>query len=86
MLKSQKAVVDDKKPPQEQLNLLIKCFQSGNHFDVERMARNIIEEFPKHHFAWKALGAALGATGRQSDAAEAYQTAITLNPDDVETH
>jgi cytochrome c-type biogenesis protein CcmH/NrfG len=40
------------------------------------------QDFPKHQFAWKVLGAVLRATGRKSEAVDANQTAVALSPQD----
>ena len=47
---------------------------------------HITQEFPKHQFAWKVLGALLGAAGRNSEAVDVNQTAVTLLPEDHEAH
>ena len=54
--------------------------------DAEKLAVSITNEFPKHQFAWKVLGAVLGATGRKSEAVDANQTSVALSPQDAEAH
>ena len=73
-------------PPQEQLSSLLEYYQTGQLSDAEKLAVFIINEFPKHQFAWKILGAVLEATGRKSEAVEANQTAVALSPRDAEAH
>ena len=73
-------------PPQELLNNLLGHYQNGRFNDAEKLATFITQEFPKHQFAWKVLGAALGAIGKKSEAAEANQTAVALSPQDAEAH
>lgn len=75
-----------KSPPPQQIAELVQCLQNGQYADVERIAASIIEKFPDYQFAWKAFGAALGATGRQAEAVDAYKKAIALSPKDVEAH
>ncbi|MEC9126048.1 MAG: tetratricopeptide repeat protein, partial [Pseudomonadota bacterium] len=78
--------VDSASPPQELLNNLVGHYQAGRFSDVETIALSLTQEFPKHQFAWKVLGAVLGATGRKSEAVDANQTAVALSPQDAEAH
>ena len=54
------------KPSQQQLNSLLKYYQTGRYVDAERLSLSITEEFPEHQFAWKVLDAVLKQTGRIS--------------------
>ena len=67
-------------PSQEQLSNLLEYYQNGRLNDAEKLAVDITNEFPKHQFGWKVLGAVLGATGRESEAVDANQTAVALSP------
>ena len=73
-------------PPLELLNSLRVHYQSGQLIAAEKLAMRITQEFPKHQFTWKVLGAILGETGRQSEAIKANQIAVTLSPQDAEAH
>ncbi len=73
-------------PPQELLNNLLEHYQNGRFIDAEKLSVKITKGFPKHQFAWKVLGAILGATGRMSEAVDANQTAVALFPQDAEAH
>ena len=73
-------------PSQEQLSSLLEYYQNGRFSDAEKLAVSITNEFPKHQFAWKILGAVLGQTGRKSEAVDANQTAVALSPQDAEAH
>ena len=73
-------------PSQEQLSNLLEYYQNGRLDDAEKLAVHITKDFPKHQFAWKVLGAVLGATGRKSEAVDANQTAVELSPQDAESH
>ena len=73
-------------PSQQQLSNLLEHFKAGRLEDAEKLARSISQDFPKHAFAWKVLGAVLGITGRKSEAVNANQTAIALSPQDAEAH
>ena len=73
-------------PSQQQLSSLLEYYQNGRFNDAEKLAVSITNEFPKHQFAWKVLGAVLGATGRKSEAVDANQTAVALSPQDAAAH
>ena len=73
-------------PTQTQLSSLLEHYQNGRLSDAEKLSLEIIQDFPKHQFAWKVLGAVLGTTGRKSEAVDAYQTAVALSPQDVGAH
>ena len=73
-------------PPQTQLSSLLEHYQNGRFSDAEKLSLQIIQDFPKHQFAWKVLGAVLGTTGRKSEAVDAYQTAVALSPQDAGAH
>ena len=71
-------------PSQQQLNSLVEHYQTGRYGDAEKLAVSLTQEFPKHQFAWKLLGVVLGTTGKKSEAAAAYQTAVILFPQDAD--
>jgi len=73
-------------PSQQQLSSLLEHYQNGRLDDAEKLAVSISQDFPKHQFAWKVLGAVLGAIGRKSEAVEANQTAVALSPQDAAAH
>ena len=73
-------------PPRTQLSSLLEHYQNRRFSDAEKLSLEIIQDFPKHQFAWKVLGAVLGTTGRKSEAEAAYQTAVALSPQDAGTH
>ncbi len=73
-------------PSQELLDSLLGHYQNRQFNDAEKLARSITNEFPKHQFAWKVLGAVLGQMGRNSEAVDANQTAIALSPQDANVH
>jgi len=74
---------DSASPPQEQLNSLLEHYQAGRYDDAEQLAVSITQEFPKHQFGWKVLGAVLGQTGRNSEAVHANRNAVALSPQDA---
>ena len=73
-------------PPQTQLSSLLEYYKNGRFSDAEKLSLDIIQDFPKHQFAWKVLGTVLRRTGRKSEAAAAYQTAVALSPQDAGAH
>ncbi|MDA8574953.1 sulfotransferase [Alphaproteobacteria bacterium] len=73
-------------PSQQQLSSLLECYQNRRFNDAEKLAISIMQEFPKHQFAWKILGAVFAKTGRKSEAVDANQTAVELSPEDAEAH
>ena len=73
-------------PPQDLLNSLLGHYQNGRLSDAEKLAVRITQDFPEHQFAWKVLGALLGALGRKAEAVDANQTAVALSPQDAEAH
>ncbi|MDC1119673.1 tetratricopeptide repeat protein [Gammaproteobacteria bacterium] len=73
-------------PSQKQLDSLLEHYQNGRFNDAEKLAVSITNEFPKHQFSWKVLGAVLGATGKNSEAVDANQTAVALSPQDAKAH
>ena len=73
-------------PTQQQISNLLELYQNGRFSDAEKLAVHITQDFPKHQFAWKVLGAVLGATGRKAEAVDANQKAVALSPQDAEVH
>ena len=73
-------------PSKQQLSNLLKYYQAGRLDVAEKLAISITNEFPKHQFGWKVLGAVLAATGRKSEAVDANQTAVALSPQNAEAH
>tara|TARA_B100000989_G_scaffold287026_1_gene256243 strand:- start:713 stop:3001 length:2289 start_codon:yes stop_codon:yes gene_type:complete len=84
--KTTKQTLKAKHPSRKQLDNLLADYQNGRFNDAEKLAVLITNEFPKHQFGWKVLGAVLEATGRKSEAVNANQTAVALSPQDAEAH
>jgi Flp pilus assembly protein TadD len=70
-------------PKDTEINALLLTYQNKQFNEAEKLAVSLTEEFPKHPFAWKVLGALLGATDRKSEAVDANQTAVALSPQDA---
>ena len=77
---------DIKIPSQTQLNRLLEYYQNGDFDKAEKLALSITQEFPKHPFSWKALGAILKQTGRVLESLAPSQKAVELSPQDAEIH
>ncbi|MDA8921959.1 tetratricopeptide repeat protein [Gammaproteobacteria bacterium] len=73
-------------PSETQIKTLLTHYKTGQYGDAEKLAVSITQEFPKYPFSWKVLGAVLGATGRNSEAIDANQTAVALSPQDAAAH
>ena len=86
LLSQSRGITDTKAPSQQQHNSLLEYYQTGRLSDAEKLALSFTQEFPKHQFGWKVLGAVLGQTGRQPEAVNANQEAVTLSPQDAEAH
>ena len=81
-----KPIVNFLKPSEQQLNSLLKYYQTGRYVDAEKLSLSITQEFPEHQFAWKVLGAALKQTGRINESLAASQKSVQLEPQDSEAH
>tara|TARA_Y100001970_G_scaffold236899_1_gene296975 strand:- start:2149 stop:3978 length:1830 start_codon:yes stop_codon:yes gene_type:complete len=84
--KAKKQNLKSNNPSQQQLRNLLEYYQNGRFNDAKKLAVSITNEFPKHQFAWKILGAVLGATGRKSEAVDVNQTVVALSPQDAAAH
>ena len=73
-------------PSQQQLNDLLKYYQTGRYDDAEKLSLSITQEFPKHIFAWKVLGAVLKQTGRINESLIITQKTVQLDPQDAKAH
>ena len=74
------------KPTQQQLNTLLEYYQNGKYIEAEKLSISITQEFPKHPFAWKVLGAVLKQIGKISESLIAYQKSVQLDPQDAEAY
>ena len=85
-------IKDMTSPPKKLLNRLLRRYQfgrldqSGRFNDAEKLALEIIQDFPRHQFAWTILGAVLRETGRKSEALDANQVVVELLPQDAAAH
>ena len=73
-------------PPQNQTNDLIEHYQAGRLEEAEVLATSLTQQFPRHPFGWKVLGAVLKQTGRLGASLMPMQSAVKLSPQDAEAH
>jgi len=78
--------INSAKPSQQQLNSLLEYYQTRRYVDAEKLSLSITQEFPKHQFAWKVLGAVLKLTGKRDESLIANQKSVQLEPQDSEAH
>ena len=83
-MKAKKQYSEDTIPPDAEMDKVIQHYQNGRYDDAEKLAVSIAQEFPKHPFAWRVLGAVLGQTGRNAEAVDAQKTVVILSPHDAE--
>ena len=79
-----KPIVNFLEPSQQQLNDLLEYYQAGRYEDAEKLSLSITQEFPKHQFTWKVLGATLKQMGKINESLIPSQKSVQLNPQDNE--
>ncbi len=67
-------------PPKVKLENLRKYYQNRQLDEAEKLAISLTSEFPKHQFGWLILGALFAQSGRDSEALNANQIAVSLSP------
>ena len=73
-------------PSQDQLNYLLERYQAGKLEEAEALASSLTQQFPKHPFAWKLLGAVLKRAGRANESLLPMQKSVELSPKNAEAH
>ena len=73
-------------PSEAEVNNLYQCYHEGRYEDAETSALLITQEFPKHQFGWKVLGAVLKQTGRVGESLVANQESVQLAFQDGDAH
>jgi tetratricopeptide (TPR) repeat protein len=73
-------------PSQGQINPLLGYYRAGRLDQAEALATSLTQQFPKHPFGWKVLGAVLKQTGRLCESLEPMQSAVMLSPQDADAH
>ena len=70
-------------PSQDQINHLLGHYQAGRLEEAEVLATSITQQFPKHPFGWKVLGAVFQQMDRLSESLAPKQKAAELSPQDA---
>ena len=78
--------VNFKKPSQEKLDNLLKCYKTGRYIDTEKLSKSITKEFPDYQLAWKVLAVVLKKRGKINESLVACQKSVKLAPQDSEAH
>jgi tetratricopeptide (TPR) repeat protein len=73
-------------PSQDQIDRLLGHFQAGRLKEAEALATLLTQQFPKHPFGWKVLGAVFKQMDRLSESLAPKQKAAELSPHDAEAH
>jgi tetratricopeptide (TPR) repeat protein len=73
-------------PSQDQLNHLLEHYQAGRLAEAEALATSLTQQFPKHPFGWKVLGAVFQQLGRLRESLAPKQKAAELSTKDAEAH
>ena len=73
-------------PSQDQINHFIEHYQAGRFEEAKALAVSLTQQFPKHPFGWKVLGAVLKQKGRLVESQLPMRKAIELSPQDPEAH
>jgi tetratricopeptide (TPR) repeat protein len=76
----------DVSPSDQEIDTLGQLISVRSHAEAQALAQNLIERFPRHGVAWKALGASLRSQGRVADALLAERRAVALLPHDANAH
>jgi tetratricopeptide (TPR) repeat protein len=73
-------------PTAQEIDVLVALFTQRRYAEAESIALGLIKRFPRHGFAWKALGTVRKRQGRKDEAIAALRKAAELMPEDAETH
>jgi len=73
-------------PSQQQLISLIKLYQDRQYVDAEKLSLSLTKDFPKHPFAWKALGVVFKQMGKINESLIVCQKSVQLDPQDAEAY
>ena len=75
-----------KAPSRNQIETLLKYYQSKNYIKTEKFALLLTKNFPNHNFAWKILSIVLKKTGKISESLTAYKKVVEITPLDALAH
>jgi tetratricopeptide (TPR) repeat protein len=71
-------------PPSIKLNSLLEYYQKGQLDLGLNLATALTEQYPKHPFGWKVLGALFQQMGKLKESVIATQKALNISPNDAE--
>jgi tetratricopeptide (TPR) repeat protein len=75
-----------KSPPQIEINSLLEHYKNGRYDLAQNLATALTQQYPRHPFCWKVLGAVFKQTGKLQDSLIANQKVLELSPDDAEAY
>ena len=76
----------NKDPTTEQINELIKIYQSGDIDKAENISISISRDYPSHPFSFKILGLIYEKKRKYIDSIDANKKAILLSPNDPDLY
>ena len=75
-----------KVPSKNQIDTLLKYYQSKNYIKTKKYALFLTEHFPDHNFAWKILNIVFQKTGQISESLNVIKKIIHITPQDAFAH
>ena len=75
-----------KVPSRNQINTLLKHYQSKNYSKTKKFALSLTKNFPNHDFAWKILSIVFKKTGEISKSLTASKKVVQIAPQDALAH
>jgi len=73
-------------PLQDQINLLIKLYNSGQMKNAEQACKQLLQTCPQSLIVYNILGAAFQGQGKLQNAVQAFDKVIQYKPSDAEAH
>ena len=78
--------VNQTEPTQYDIDNLTKLYHDRNYDDAIKLAKSILQKFPKHLLSWKILGVTLQNSKKFSEALIANKNAVAINSHDPAAH
>lgn len=75
-----------KVPSRNQIDTLLKHYQSKNYIKAEEFALSLVENFPGHDFAWKILSIVFKKNGKISKSLTANEKLVEIAPQNALAH
>ena len=69
-----------KAPSRNQIDTLLKYYQSKDYIKTKKFALSLTEDFPNHDLAWKILSVVLKNTGKMSESLIAIKKVVEISP------